>query len=214
MFFVCVCVFMADSNSSILEFNPRTTAKQILGNPRSLQDPLVSRLHPEGVYVWHTACTPLPSAGLNLLVHLYLFLLPRMHTILHCTPPVLSGGSLSCQMHCIGHFFLIRQFICTANKTVCRHFICMSFSFFLAENKNTTLTLFSVVSYNKIAVSCCVLIVTVKLPQKKTLPASNFAETCTALGFFHVRSHDSWATGVLCSMVPAWHKCFMSNEIK
>ncbi|KAG1935082.1 ras association domain-containing protein [Pimephales promelas] len=40
-----------DSNSSILEFNPRTTAKQILGNPRSLQNPLVSSLHPEGVYV-------------------------------------------------------------------------------------------------------------------------------------------------------------------
>ncbi|XP_051573514.1 ras association domain-containing protein 7-like [Myxocyprinus asiaticus] len=36
-----------DSNSSILEFNPRTTAKQILGNPRSLQNPLVSSLHPE-----------------------------------------------------------------------------------------------------------------------------------------------------------------------
>uniref|UniRef100_A0A673JWX8 Ras association domain-containing protein 7-like n=1 Tax=Sinocyclocheilus rhinocerous TaxID=307959 RepID=A0A673JWX8_9TELE len=40
-----------DLNSSILEFNPRTTAKQILGNPRSLQNPLVSSLHPEGVYV-------------------------------------------------------------------------------------------------------------------------------------------------------------------
>ncbi|XP_052415906.1 ras association domain-containing protein 7 [Carassius gibelio] len=36
-----------DSSSSILEFNPRTTAKQILGNPRSLQNPLVSSLHPE-----------------------------------------------------------------------------------------------------------------------------------------------------------------------
>ncbi|XP_016350737.1 ras association domain-containing protein 7-like [Sinocyclocheilus anshuiensis] len=36
-----------DSNSSILEFNPGTTAKQILGNPRSLQNPLVSSLHPE-----------------------------------------------------------------------------------------------------------------------------------------------------------------------
>ncbi|NP_922933.1 ras association domain-containing protein 7b [Danio rerio] len=36
-----------DSTSSILEFNPRTTAKQILGNPRSLQNPLVSSLHPE-----------------------------------------------------------------------------------------------------------------------------------------------------------------------
>ncbi|KAK1802248.1 hypothetical protein P4O66_021917 [Electrophorus voltai] len=40
-----------DSNHSVLEFNPRTTAKQILGNPRSLQNPLVSSLHPEGVYV-------------------------------------------------------------------------------------------------------------------------------------------------------------------
>ncbi|XP_072527058.1 ras association domain-containing protein 7b [Salminus brasiliensis] len=36
-----------DSNHSVLEFNPRTTAKQILGNPRSLQNPLVSSLHPE-----------------------------------------------------------------------------------------------------------------------------------------------------------------------
>ncbi|XP_036440219.1 LOW QUALITY PROTEIN: ras association domain-containing protein 7b [Colossoma macropomum] len=36
-----------DSNLSVLEFNPRTTAKQILGNPRSLQNPLVSSLHPE-----------------------------------------------------------------------------------------------------------------------------------------------------------------------
>ncbi|XP_051982622.1 ras association domain-containing protein 7-like [Xyrauchen texanus] len=36
-----------DSNSSILEFNSRTTAKQILGNPRSLQNPLLSSLHPE-----------------------------------------------------------------------------------------------------------------------------------------------------------------------
>ncbi|KAL7831012.1 hypothetical protein SRHO_G00305140 [Serrasalmus rhombeus] len=36
-----------DSNFSVLEFNPRTTAKQILGNPRSLQNPLVSSLHPE-----------------------------------------------------------------------------------------------------------------------------------------------------------------------
>lgn len=36
-----------DSNPSVLEFNPRTTAKQILGNPRSLQNPLVSSLHPE-----------------------------------------------------------------------------------------------------------------------------------------------------------------------
>lgn len=38
-----------DSNPSVLEFNPRTTAKQILGNPRSLQNPLVSSLHPEVV---------------------------------------------------------------------------------------------------------------------------------------------------------------------
>ncbi|XP_076853674.1 ras association domain-containing protein 7b [Brachyhypopomus gauderio] len=38
-----------DSNHSVLEFNPRTTAKQILGNPRSLQNPLVSSLHPEVV---------------------------------------------------------------------------------------------------------------------------------------------------------------------
>ncbi|XP_066510572.1 ras association domain-containing protein 7-like [Hoplias malabaricus] len=36
-----------DSTHSVLEFNPRTTAKQILGNPRSLQNPLVSSLHPE-----------------------------------------------------------------------------------------------------------------------------------------------------------------------
>ncbi|XP_052007143.1 ras association domain-containing protein 7-like [Xyrauchen texanus] len=36
-----------DCNSSILEFKPRTTAKQILGNPRSLQNPLISSLHPE-----------------------------------------------------------------------------------------------------------------------------------------------------------------------
>lgn len=42
---------LTDSNHSVLEFNPRTTAKQILDNPRSLQNPLVSSLHPEGVYV-------------------------------------------------------------------------------------------------------------------------------------------------------------------
>lgn len=98
-------VFMTDSNSSILEFNPRTTAKQILGNPRSLQNPLVSSLHPEGVYVWQTACTPLPSAGLSLLlVHLYLFLLLRTF---RCTTPLLSGGSVCWQMHCNGHFFWV-----------------------------------------------------------------------------------------------------------
>ncbi|XP_062845782.1 ras association domain-containing protein 7b [Trichomycterus rosablanca] len=36
-----------DSYHSVLEFNPRTTAKQILANPRSLQNPLLSKLHPE-----------------------------------------------------------------------------------------------------------------------------------------------------------------------
>ncbi len=204
---------MTDSNSSILEFNPRTTAKQILGNPRSLQNPLVSRLHPEGVYVWHTACTPLPSAGLNLLlVHLYLFLLPRMHNI--SLAHLLSSLVSLCLVKCtVMGIFLIRQFNCTANKTDCWHlYLLVSYSF-EAENKNTVLTLFSVVSYNKIAASCCMFIVTVKLPQKK-LPASHFAETCTALGFFHVGSLESWATGVLCSMVPAWRKCFKWKEIK
>ncbi|KAG7468430.1 hypothetical protein MATL_G00142900 [Megalops atlanticus] len=33
------------------ESPPRPTAKQFLGNPRNLQNPLVSRLNPEGVYV-------------------------------------------------------------------------------------------------------------------------------------------------------------------
>lgn len=38
-----------DSNSSVLEFNPHTTAKQILGNSRGLQNPLGSGLHLEGL---------------------------------------------------------------------------------------------------------------------------------------------------------------------
>ncbi len=144
--------------------------------------------------MWHTACTPLPSAGLNLLVHLYLFLLPRMHTILHCNnllSSLVALGLVKCTVLGISSWLDNSSVLPT--KQFGRHFICMSFSFFLAETKTLhSLTLFSVVSYNKIAVSCCVLIVTVKLPQKKniTLPASNFAETCTALGFFHVRSHE------------------------
>lgn len=34
-----------------VEFPPRPTAKQFLGHPRNLQNPLVSSLNPEGVYV-------------------------------------------------------------------------------------------------------------------------------------------------------------------
>lgn len=38
-----------------VESPPRPTAKQFLGHPRNLQNPLVSRLNPEGVYVWDPA---------------------------------------------------------------------------------------------------------------------------------------------------------------
>lgn len=129
-------VFTTDSNSSILEFNPRTTAKQILGNPRSLQNPLVSSLHPEGVYVWHTACTLLPSAGFSLLlVHFYLFLLLRMHT--HFTAQLLFSLVALCIVKCtvMGCKF-------SANKT---------------EKERTQTSMFilsSVVSYNQIAGLC------------------------------------------------------------
>lgn len=34
-----------------VESPPRPTAKQFLGHPRNLQNPLVSSLNPEGVYV-------------------------------------------------------------------------------------------------------------------------------------------------------------------
>uniref|UniRef100_A0A8C4RHJ8 Ras association domain family member 7a n=1 Tax=Erpetoichthys calabaricus TaxID=27687 RepID=A0A8C4RHJ8_ERPCA len=39
------------SSSPNLDSPPRPTAKQFLGNPRNLQNPLVSSLNPEGVYV-------------------------------------------------------------------------------------------------------------------------------------------------------------------
>jgi len=136
---------MTDSNSSILEFNPRTTAKQILGNPRSLQNPLVSSLHPEGVYVWHTACTPLPSAGLSLLlVHLYLFLLLRTAQLLFS---LVARFIVKCTV--MGIFQSVRP-----KKTDWGHLYFLVCYYFEREHKKSTFTLSSGVSYNQIASLC------------------------------------------------------------
>lgn len=43
--------------SPSVESPPRPTAKQFLGHPRNLQNPLVSSLNPEGVYVWDPAAS-------------------------------------------------------------------------------------------------------------------------------------------------------------
>uniref|UniRef100_A0A3Q0QRE3 Ras association domain family member 7a n=1 Tax=Amphilophus citrinellus TaxID=61819 RepID=A0A3Q0QRE3_AMPCI len=42
---------LPDHNLTSVESPPRPTAKQFLGHPRNLQNPLVSSLNPEGVYV-------------------------------------------------------------------------------------------------------------------------------------------------------------------
>lgn len=41
----------SDQGVTPFESLPRPTAKQFLGHPRNLQNPLVSSLNPEGVYV-------------------------------------------------------------------------------------------------------------------------------------------------------------------
>lgn len=46
-----------------VEFPSRPTAKQFLGHPRNLQNPLVSSLNPEGVYVWDPAASRLPPCS-------------------------------------------------------------------------------------------------------------------------------------------------------
>lgn len=48
-----------NSDQGVIQFEspPRPTAKQFLGHPRNLQNPLVSSLNPEGVYVWDPAAS-------------------------------------------------------------------------------------------------------------------------------------------------------------